>query len=78
MLDTIETRIEDILESIRPALEADGGDVELLRLIEKSGVVQLRLVGACEDCPVAMMTLRVGIERRLRSVVPGSREGQAV
>ena len=78
MLDTIETRIEDILESIRPALEADGGDVELLRLIEKSGVVRLRLVGACEDCPVAMMTLRVGIERRLRSVVPGIREGQAV
>ena len=78
MPNTIETKIEDILESIRPALEADGGDVEFLRFSEEGGVVELRLLGACEDCPISMMTLREGIERRLKSGVPGIREVQAV
>ena len=78
MPNTIETKIEDILESIRPALRADGGDVEFLRFIEGEGVVELRLLGACEDCPISMMTLREGIERRLRSGVPCIREVQAV
>ena len=78
MLNTIETKIEDILESIRPALKADGGDVEFLRYIEEEGVVELRLLGACEDCPISMMTLREGIEQRLKSGVPGIREVQAV
>ena len=78
MPNAIETRIEDILESIRPALKADGGDVEFLRFSEEGGVVELRLLGACEDCPISMMTLREGIERRLKSGVPGIREVQAV
>ncbi len=78
MPNTIETKIEDILESIRPALKADGGDVEFLRFSEEGGVVELRLLGACEDCPISMMTLREGIERRLKSGVPGIREVQAV
>jgi Fe-S cluster biogenesis protein NfuA len=78
MPNTIETKIEDILESIRPALKADGGDVEFLRFNEEGGVVELRLLGACEDCPISMMTLREGIERRLKSGVPGIREVQAV
>ena len=76
--NTIETKIEDILESIRPALKADGGGVEFLRFIEEGGVVELRLLGACEDCPISMMTLKEGIERRLKSGVPGIREVQAV
>ena len=76
--NTIETKIEDILESIRPALKADGGGVEFLRFIEEGGVVELRLLGACEDCPISMMTLKEGIERRLKSSVPGIREVQAV
>ncbi len=78
MPNTIETKIEDILESIRPALKADGGGVEFLRFIEEGGVVELRLLGACEDCPISMMTLKDGIERRLKSSVPGIREVQAV
>ena len=78
MPTTIETKIEEILESIRPALKADGGDVEFLRFIEDGGVVELRLLGACEDCPISMMTLKEGIERRLKSVVPGVTEVQAV
>jgi Fe-S cluster biogenesis protein NfuA len=78
MSNTIETKIEEILESIRPALKADGGDVEFLRFVEDRGVVELRLLGACEDCPISMMTLKEGIERRLKSGVPGITEVQAV
>jgi Fe-S cluster biogenesis protein NfuA len=78
MSSTIETKIEEILESIRPALKADGGDVEFLRFVEDRGVVELRLLGACEDCPISMMTLKEGIERRLKSGIPGITEVQAV
>ena len=78
MPNTIETKIEEILESIRPALKADGGDVEFLRFNEEDGVVELRLLGACEDCPISMMTLRGGIEQRLKSGIPGITAVQAV
>ncbi len=78
MPNAVETKIEEILESIRPALKADGGDVEFLRFIEEGGVVELRLLGACEDCPISMMTLKEGIERRLKSDIPTVTEVQAV
>ncbi len=78
MPNAVETKIEEILESIRPALKADGGDVEFLRFIEEGGVVELRLLGACEDCPISMMTLKEGIERRLKSDIPAITEVQAV
>ena len=78
MPNTVETRIEEILESIRPALKADGGDVEFLRFNEEGGVVELRLLGACEDCPISMMTLKDGIEDRLKSHIPAVTEVQAV
>ena len=78
MPNTVETKIEEILESIRPALKADGGDVEFLRFDEKGGVVELRLLGACEDCPISMMTLKEGIEQRLKSGIPSIIEVQAV
>ncbi len=75
---TVEGRIEEVLESIRPALWADGGDVELLRFDENRGVVELRLLGACEDCPISMMTLKEGIERRLKDSIPVVLEVRAV
>ncbi len=78
MLNTVETKIEEVLESIRPALKADGGDVEFLQFNSEGGVVELRLLGACEDCPISMMTLKEGIEQRLKSSVPGVMEVQAV
>ena len=78
MPNTVETKIEEILESIRPALKADGGDVEFLRYDEEAGVVELRLLGACEDCPISMMTLKDGIEQRLKSGVPSVTEVLAV
>ena len=67
---TARTRIEEVLDSIRPALRSDGGDVEFIDYDEEDGVVQLRLVGACGTCPVSSMTLRQGIERRIMLAVP--------
>ncbi len=63
-------KIEQVLDSIRPALRSDGGDVELIDFDEEDGIVQLRLMGACGSCPVSTLTLRQGIERRLMVAVP--------
>lgn len=73
-----EERIQEVLEQIRPALHADGGDVEFLGFDESEGVVHLRLMGACESCPISMLTLKEGIERRIRSTVPEVMEVMAV
>jgi Fe-S cluster biogenesis protein NfuA len=71
-------KIEEVLSSIRPALHADGGDVELVDYDEADGVVQLRLMGACGSCPISMLTLRQGIERRIIMAVPEVREVHAL
>ncbi len=63
-------KIIEVLDSIRPAIQADGGDVELLDYREADGVVRLRLLGACECCPISLMTLKEGIERRIKHSVP--------
>lgn len=60
--------VEAVLDEIRPALMADGGDVQLVDV--KEGVVTVRLLGACGGCPMATMTLRQGIERKLKEEVP--------
>lgn len=70
--------IEEVLDSIRPAIQADGGDVEFLGFDEESGVVEVRLLGACESCPISMMTLKEGIERRLKGHIQGVEEVVAV
>ena len=64
----MKEKVETALDRIRPALQADGGDVELVDV--RDGVVSLRLTGACKGCPMATMTLRNGIERILREQVP--------
>ncbi|MEX0907009.1 MAG: NifU family protein [Gemmatimonadota bacterium] len=72
-MDTVldpRQKIEDVLESVRPALRSDGGDVEFIDYDEDDGIVQLRLVGACGSCPVSMLTLKQGIERRIMMAVP--------
>ena len=68
--------LEATLEYIRPALQADGGDLVLLGVDD--GVVNLQMVGACGGCPMSMMTLKAGIERILTERVPGVREVTAV
>ena len=67
---TARDKIEAVLDSIRPALRSDGGDVEFIDFDEDDGIVQLRLMGACGSCPVSMLTLKQGIERRIIMAVP--------
>jgi len=72
----MEERVEAVLEEIRPALQADGGDVELVDVIE--GVVKVRLKGACSGCPMSTITLKQGIERLLKERLPEVKEVIAV
>ena len=73
-----EAQIQEVLDQIRPALHADGGDVEFLGFDEAEGVVHLRLMGACESCPISMLTLKEGMERRIGCTVPELMEVTAV
>lgn len=65
------------LESIRPFLQADNGDVELVE-VTKEGIVKVKLKGDCESCPMSVMTLRAGIERSLMRQVPGIKRIESV
>ena len=62
-------RIQAVLASLRPAVQMDGGDLEFVALDDR-GVVSVRLLGACVGCPASAMTLKIGIEQRLREEVP--------
>ena len=62
-------QVEAALNDIRPALQGDGGDVELIDV--EDGTVKVRLTGACGSCPMAAMTLRFGVEKLLKERVPG-------
>jgi Fe-S cluster biogenesis protein NfuA len=68
-------KLDEALDYIRPAVQADGGDIVLLGA--EDGVVELEMVGACGGCPLSMMTLKAGIERILMDRVPGVREVRA-
>ncbi len=65
--------VKAVLETVRPALQADGGDVELVEVTE-DGVVKVRLKGACGSCPMSTMTLKMGIERAMKEKIPGVKE----
>lgn len=71
---SMNEQVKKILDEIRPALQADGGDVELIDVDEKTGVVKVKLVGACHHCPMAAMTLEQGIARALKAKVKGVKE----
>ena len=72
----MQEKVEAVLAQIRPSLQADRGDVELVDVNE--GVVKLKLTGACGGCPMATMTLRHGIERILKEQIPEVKEVIAV
>jgi Fe-S cluster biogenesis protein NfuA len=72
----VKDKVEATLDQIRPALQADGGDVELVGVEE--GVVRVRLKGACAGCPLSEMTLKQGIERLLKEQIPEVKEVVAV
>lgn len=65
----MKERVKAVLEKIRPNLQADGGDVELVDVSDE-GVVRVRLTGACKGCPMSQMTLKMGIQRYLQREVP--------
>jgi Fe-S cluster biogenesis protein NfuA len=64
----MQERVKKVLDTVRPLLQADGGDVELVEIV--GNVVKVRLKGACGSCPMALMTLKNGIETRLKQEIP--------
>ena len=71
-------KVTEVISQVRPLLQADGGNIELVGVAADSGVVQVRLQGACKGCPGAAMTLKMGVERLLKDKVPGITEVVAV
>ncbi|MBW2451203.1 MAG: NifU family protein [Deltaproteobacteria bacterium] len=69
----MKEKVQEVLELVRPALQADGGDVELVDVTE-DGIVSVKLTGACGSCPMSTMTLKMGIERTLKEKIPGVQE----
>lgn len=76
-MEDLEQRVREALQIVRPYLQADGGDVELVQ-VTKDGIVEVRLTGACGACPMSQMTLRAGIERALMRYIPEIRRVEAV
>jgi Fe-S cluster biogenesis protein NfuA len=70
----VREAVAEVIEIIRPAIQADGGDIELLDVDEESGVVQVELTGACVSCPASTVTMKAGIERIMKDRVPGVTE----
>lgn len=70
----MKEEVQKALDLVRPALQNDGGDVELVDVDEATGTVKVRLTGACGSCPMSQMTLRMGVERVLKEQVPAVKE----
>jgi Fe-S cluster biogenesis protein NfuA len=73
----VKEQVEQALEKIRPALQRDGGDVELVE-VTGDGIVKVRLKGACGGCPMSQMTLKMGIEKVVQQNVPGIKSVESV
>lgn len=69
----MKERVQSVLDKIRPALQADGGDVMLID-VEEDGTVKVKLTGACGGCPMSTITLKQGIERQLKREIPEVKE----
>ncbi len=67
----MQEQVEQVIEIIRPAIQADGGDINLLDVDVESGVVTVELTGACVSCPASTVTMKAGIERIMKDRVPG-------
>ena len=68
-MDVLKESVQKALNEIKPALKADGGDVELVDVTE-DGIVKVKLTGRCNGCPMSQMTLKMGVERALKQQVP--------
>ncbi|MEZ4616507.1 MAG: NifU family protein [Caldilineaceae bacterium] len=65
----LEVRIQQVLDAYRPTLYVDGGDVELLR-VDEAGIAHIKMLGACIDCPISILTMKLGIQRLLKENFP--------
>lgn len=65
----MKDKVEKVLDEVRPGLQADGGDVELIDVTE-DGIVKVKLTGACAGCPMSTLTLKMAIEKRLKEKIP--------
>ena len=70
-------KVQEVIDKIRPLLQADGGDVELVDVTD-DGIVKVRLQGACAGCPMSQMTLKMGIEQELKKAIPEVKSVQSV
>jgi Fe-S cluster biogenesis protein NfuA len=77
IMETIYQKVEEALDSIRPYLEADGGNVEVVEITEDQ-ILKLELMGACKNCNMSVMTMRAGIEETIRRAVPEIKQIVAV
>lgn len=73
---SVEERVQEVLDKLRPFIQRDGGDVELVEV--KDGIVRVRLLGACGSCPSSTITLKAGIERALMEEIPEVKEVEQV
>jgi Fe-S cluster biogenesis protein NfuA len=69
----MRTKVEEALKQVRPALQRDGGDIELVS-VDDTGIVKVRLKGACGSCPMSTMTLKMGVEKYLKEHIPEVKE----
>ena len=76
MKETVKDKVEKALEELRPNLQADGGDIELLGV--ENGIVKVKMKGACAGCPMSTMTLQWGVENYLKKKIPGIVKVEAV
>jgi len=76
--DSVEDKIKKVLETIRPALQMDGGDVHFIDFNAKPGVLKVELIGHCAHCPMSSITLKQGIEAEIKKAVKEVREVRAV
>jgi Fe-S cluster biogenesis protein NfuA len=67
----VQAQVEEVIEIVRPAIQADGGDISLVGVDEDTGVVTVELHGACVGCPASTVTMKAGIERIMKDRVPG-------
>ncbi|MFC1807161.1 NifU family protein [Candidatus Omnitrophota bacterium] len=73
----LKEKVQAAIDKVRPSLQADGGDVELVEVTD-DGVVKVKLIGACSGCPMSQMTLKMGIEKAIKQEVPEIKEVVAV
>ena len=76
-MSDLHERVKKVIDQIRPMLQADGGDIELVEVLD-DGTVKVQLKGACHGCPGAMYTLKNGVEQRLKQIIPEVQSVEAV